>query len=373
MKIVCASDSFKGSLTSMRTAELVERAAKEVLPGARVIKIPVADGGEGTAFAVTQAAGGSMVSTRVHGPLMDSAEASYGMLPEGRAIIEMAAASGLVLVPEEKRDPLITTSYGTGELIRDAMDRGARNITVAIGGSATNDGGMGCMSALGYVFRDGKGHKLAGSGCSLGSVASIDDTEADPRLKQCRFTAMCDVNNPLTGRNGATYVYGPQKGADKETLKILENGMVSYRNVLEKTTGIDCDHIRGAGAAGGLGAALHALLGAKLRPGIEAVLDLTDFDGKIKDADLVITGEGRADSQSLDGKAIHGVAMRAKKAGVPVTAIVGSLGEGWEDLRRCGVSETVTITPAGMSTEESMRRAEELYFDAAKKYFLTLV
>ena len=228
------------------------------------------------------------------------------------------------------------------------------------------------MSALGYVFRDEKGHKLPGSGCSLGSVASIDAGEADPRLDECRFTVMCDVKNPLTGPDGATFVYGPQKGADEESLKILESGMVNYRYVLEDTAGIDCDRVPGAGAAGGMGASLYALLGAKLRPGIEAVLDLTGFDEKIKDADLVVTGEGRADRQSLEGKVIQGVALRAKKAGVPVTAIVGSLGEGWQGLYDCGIKDIVTVAAEGMSIDEAMRRAEELYFDAARKYLLTL-
>lgn len=372
MKIVCASDSFKGSLTSMKAAELIERAAKEVLPGSVVTKIPVADGGEGTAFAVTKAAGGRMVRTKVHGPLMDAVDAAYGLLPDGRVIIEMAAASGLELVPEDRRDPMITTSYGTGELIKDAMDGGSRDITIAIGGSATNDGGMGCMSALGCVFRDEKGHKLAGSGCNLGSVASVDDAETDLRLKECRFTVMCDVRNPLTGPDGATYVYGPQKGADKEALEILEKGMISYRDVLKKNYGIDCDLVPGAGAAGGMGAALYVLLGAELRPGIEALLDLVGFEDRISDADLVITGEGRADSQSLEGKTIQGVALRAHKAGVPVTALVGSLGDGWEGLLGCGVSEIVPVAPADMSREEAMRRAEELYFEAARKYLLTL-
>ena len=372
MKIVCASDSFKGSLSSLRTAELFEKAAKEVSDGFEVLKLPAADGGEGTAYAVTKAAGGEMVSAKVHDPLMNSIEASYGMTGGGRAVIEMAAASGLVLVPEDKRDPLITTSYGTGELIKDALDRGAGDITIAIGGSATNDGGTGCMSALGYVFRDSKGRRLAGSGCSLGDIASIDAGEADPRLRECRITVMCDVNNPLTGPDGATYVYGPQKGADEEALKVLESGMINYRNVLKDATGIDCDTVPGAGAAGGLGASLHALLGAELKPGIEAVLDLCGFDEKIMDADLVITGEGRADAQSLKGKVMQGVARRAEKAGVPVTAIVGSLGEGWEGLLECGIDKIIPTAPEGMSAEKSMRRAEQLYYDTAKKYLLTL-
>lgn len=372
MKIVCASDSFKGSLSSIRTAELFEKAAKEVSAGFDVVKIPVADGGEGTACAVAQAAGGEMISAKVHDPLMNITDASYGILDGGRAVIEMAAASGLVLVPEDRRDPLITTSYGTGELIRDALDRGARDISIAIGGSATNDGGTGCMSALGYVFRDEEGHKLAGSGCSLGSIASVDASEADPRLKECRVTVMCDVNNPLTGSDGATYVYGPQKGADDEALAVLEEGMANYRDVLKDLTGIDCDEVPGAGAAGGMGASLHALLRAELRPGIETVLDLCGFDEKIKDADLVVTGEGMADAQSLMGKVMQGVAKRASRACVPVTAIVGCLGEGWEGLLGCGIDRIIPIAPEGMGIEESMRRAEELYYEAARKFLLTL-
>ena len=356
----------------MRTAELFRKAAEDVSADFEVLALPVADGGEGTSLVVTGAAGGDTVTVKVHGPLMEPVDASYGMLPGTRAVIEMAAASGLVLVPEDRRDPLITTSYGTGELIRDALDRGSRDITIAIGGSATNDGGTGCMSALGYVFRDSGGHKLAGSGISLGSIASIDDSQADPRLREAKFTVMCDVRNPLTGPDGATHVYGPQKGADEESLEILERGMVNYKAVLEKTTGIDCDKVPGAGAAGGMGAALHAILGAELRPGIEAVLDLIGFDGMIRGADLVITGEGRADSQSLEGKVMQGVALRAQKAGVPVTAIVGSLGEGWEGLLECGISKIIPIAPEGMSVEESMDRAEELYYEAAKKYLLTL-
>ena len=372
MKIVCAGDSFKGSLSGMRTAELFEKAAADVAGVFIVLKIPVADGGEGSVCAVTQAAGGEMVAVNVHDPLMNSIEASYGLLEGGRAVIEMAAASGLVLVPEDKRDPLITTSYGTGELIKDALDRGIRDITIAIGGSATNDGGTGCMSALGYVFRDAEGHKLAGSGCSLGDIAEIDVSAADTRLGECRFTVMCDVNNPLTGPDGATYVYGPQKGADEETLEVLESGMAAYSDVLEKTTGIDCGRVPGSGAAGGMGAALYALLGAELKPGIEVVLDLCGFDEKIKDADLVITGEGRADAQSLKGKVMQGVAKRAGKTGVPVTAIVGCLGEGWEGLLNCGISRIIPTAPEGMSVEEAMRRAEELYYETARRYLLTL-
>lgn len=372
MKIVCASDSFKGSLPSIRTAELFKMAARDAGGSFEVIAVPVADGGEGTARAVTEAAGGEMISARVHGPLMDIIDAEYGLLSGGRAVIEMAAASGLVLLPPEKLDPLITTSYGTGELIRDALDKGARSIAIAIGGSATNDGGMGCMSALGYVFRDGEGHKLAGCGASLGSVSSIDAGKADPRLREARLIVMCDVDNPLTGPDGATYVYGPQKGADRETLDILERGMISYRDVLRDMTGTDCGSVRGAGAAGGMGAALHALLGAELRPGVETVLDLAGFDDLLKDADLVITGEGKADSQSLKGKLMQGVAGRARKAGVPVTAIVGCLGEGWEGLLDCGIGQILTISPEWMSREESIRRADELYYETAKKYLLTL-
>jgi len=372
MKFVFASDSFKGSLESSRTADLLEEAAREVFGDIEAVRIPLADGGEGTVDAVLASSDAEAVSVTVHGPLMDMTEAKYALFDDGRAVIEMASASGLTLVPEEKLDPLEATSIGTGELLLDALDKGARDITLAIGGSATNDGGMGFLRALGAVFYDSEGDPLEGRGRDLCRVSRIDLTGLDERLEETQITVMCDVDNPLTGENGATYVYGPQKGADEETLVMLEKGMRNYRDAIRELTGIDCDTVRGAGAAGGIGAALNALLGAKMEPGIDVMLDLTDFDKAAEGADMVITGEGKADFQSLHGKAMQGVGMRAKELGVPVTAIVGCLGEGWEGLFSCGIKKIIPLAHGRISSAEAMRRAEELYSAAAKDYFRSL-
>ena len=372
MKLVFASDSFKGSLESSRAAELLEAAAREVFGDVETVSIPLADGGEGTVDAVLASSDAKAVTVTVHGPMMDMTEAKYALFDDGRAVVEMASASGLTLVPEDRRDPLEATSLGTGEVLIDALDKGARDITIAIGGSATNDGGTGFMKALGAAFYDEEGNELEGRGRDLGKVARIDLSSLDERLSETRITAMCDVDNPLTGPSGATYVYGPQKGADEAALEELESGMRNYSDVIKDLTGIDCDEVAGAGAAGGIGAALFALLGAELRPGIETVLDLADFDKAVEGADMVITGEGRADYQSLRGKAMQGVGRRAKEHGVPVTAIVGCLGEGWDGLFKYGIERIIPLAYGRISPEEAINRAEELYYSAAKTFFLTL-
>lgn len=372
MKFVFASDSFKGSLDSSRTAELLDKAAREVFGDIEVVSIPLADGGEGTVDAVLASSDAKPVTLQVHGPLLDMTEAKYALFDDGRAVIEMAAASGLTLVPEDRHDPLEATSIGTGEVLMDALEKGARDLTIAIGGSATNDGGMGSMKALGAVFRDEEGNELEGRGRDLERVKSIDLSGLDERLKESHITVMCDVDNPLTGPSGATYVYGPQKGADDEALAQLEKGMQNYRDVIKDLTGIDCDEVPGAGAAGGIGAALYALLGAELRPGIETMLDLTDFDKAVQGADMVITGEGRADYQSLHGKAMQGVGMRAMKYGVPVTAIVGCLGDGWEGLYKCGIERIIPLAYGRITPEEAIANAQEMYYAAAKTYFATM-
>lgn len=369
MKLIFASDSFKGSLDSLRTAELLKEAARAVFGEVETVSIPLADGGEGTVDAVLASSNAKAVTVTVHGPLMDTTDAEYALFDDGRAVIEMASASGLTLVPEERRDPLEATSAGTGELLLDALEKGARDITIAIGGSATNEGGMGFMRALGVAFFDEYGNELEGRGSDLAKVAHIDLSCLDKRLTEARLSVMCDVDNPLTGENGATYVYGPQKGADEAALAELERGMQNYRDRIYDLTGIDCDEVAGAGAAGGIGAALYALLGAELKPGIEAVLDLAGFDKAIEGADLVITGEGRADSQSLRGKAMQGVGRRAKAKDVPVTAIVGSLGEGWEGLFSCGIEKIIPLAHGSVSPEDAIARAEELYYDTALKFF----
>lgn len=369
MKFVFASDSFKGSLSSARIAELLDKAAREVLGEIETVKIVLADGGEGTAEAVLASSDAKAVKAAVYGPLMDSAEAVFALFSDGRAVMDMASASGLPMIPEGSRDPLEATSYGTGELVRAALDCGARDITIGIGGSATNDGGMGFMRALGAAFYDSEGRPLEGRGRDLAKVSRIDLSGLDSRLADTRVTVMCDVDNPLTGPRGATYVYGPQKGATEEKLKELESGMRNYRDVIKSLTGIDCDKVKGAGAAGGIGAALYAFLHAELKPGIDIMLDLTGFDDAISGADMVITGEGRADGQSLNGKAMMGVGVRAKAKGVPVTAIVGCLGDGWEGLLGCGIERVIPLADGTVSKEEAIARSEEIYFDKALSFF----
>lgn len=373
MKLVFASDSFKGTLGSAQIAGLLDRAAREVFEDTETVSIALADGGEGTVDAVLASSDAKARTAMVHGPLMDQTEAKFALFDDGRAVIEMASASGLTLIPEERRDPLETTSYGTGELLKAALDAGSRDITIGIGGSATNDGGMGFMRALGAAFHDENGEPLGGRGRDLIRVAGIDLAGLDSRLADTRLTVMCDVDNPLTGEAGSTYVYGPQKGASAEALVQLERGMKKYRDAIARLTGINCDEVPGAGAAGGIGAALYALLGAELKPGIGIMLDLTGFDDALRDADLVITGEGRADFQSLHGKVLHGIGLRAKEKDVPVTAIVGSLGEGWEGLYGCGISKVIPLVQGAVTKEDAMQRAGEVYYDAALSYFRKLL
>ncbi len=369
LKFVFASDSFKGTLSSAETAELLGKAAEEIFPGCCFCGVPVADGGEGTVEAVTAAAGGTIRRLTVCGPLMEKTESFYGELPGGRAIIEMAAASGLPMVPEEKRNPLNTTTYGTGELIADAMERGYRDITVAIGGSATNDGGMGALRALGAVFLDRNGKKLTGCGRELEQVETICLDRLNPLVQDTRFTVMCDVTNPLTGPDGATYTFGKQKGGTPEILDRLEAGMIHYAGCLEAASGKKVREIPGAGAAGGLGAALMAVLHGVLQPGIETVLDLIDFDRLISGADLVVTGEGRMDWQSAFGKVPGGVAARAERKGIPVIALVGGMGPGCEKLYSMGI-QSIMVTPDGpMELKEALERAGELYYGAALRMF----
>ncbi len=368
MKFLFASDSFKGSLTSSRITELLSMAAHEVFADCECIGLPVADGGEGTVTAIVNAAHGSIVSACVHDPLMNTIHAPYGVF-EDKAIIEMAAASGLVLVPEKQRNPLGTSTFGTGELILSALDRGCRDISVAIGGSATNDGGMGCMRALGVRFLDDKENELSGVGSDLASVLRIDTSTIDKRVSECRFTVMCDVTNPLCGRSGATYTFARQKGANSKTLAILERGMQNYRDVIKRQFGVDCDAIRGAGAAGGLGAALNVFCKGKMRSGIDTVLDLIGFDDRLNGIDMVITGEGRADHQSVCGKVMQGVGLRAKAHNIPVTALCGSIGEGAGALYDCGITSLLTIMEDDMTIEYAMTNAEKLYYAAAVRMF----
>lgn len=372
MKFLFASDSFKGTLSSRRTTELLTRAAQEIFPGCECRCLEVADGGEGTTEAVLSAAGGRRMEAMVCGPLWERRKACYAALDGRRAVMEMAAASGLPLVPAELRDPRNTTSYGTGELIRDALDKGFRDLSIAIGGSATNDGGIGCMRALGVRFLDGDGNELSGCGGDLIKIRSIDRSGMDPRLRDTHVTVMCDVTNPLCGENGATRTFGKQKGGTPEILDELEAGMENYRELLRREFGIDMDEEPGAGAAGGLGAALLSFLRAELRSGIETVLDLIEFDKKLEGVSLVVTGEGRADWQSAFGKVMQGVGRRCLRQGVPAVAIVGSMGDGAEQIFDYGIESMITTVNGVMPLEEALERAEELYLGAARRLFRML-
>lgn len=369
MKLLFASDSFKGTLSSEQTIELLSKAAHEVFGSCSCSGVPVADGGEGTTDAVIGATCGEKIPVVVHGPLMETTEAYYGKLDTVRAVLEMAAASGLPMVPGDLRDPRNTTTYGTGEIIKDAMDKGFRDISIAIGGSATNDGGMGCMRALGVRFLDRDGEELEGKGADLIKVAHIDVSGMDERVKHTTFTAMCDVNNPLCGKDGATYTFGKQKGGTPEILDELERGMQNYRDVIIREFGINPDEMPGSGAAGGLGTALLVFLGAALKSGIETVLDLIDFDARLKGVSLVVTGEGRTDWQSCFGKVMQGVGVRCKKQGVPAVALVGGMGEGAEQIMEYGIDSLMTTVNGVMELDEALGNAEDLYYRGAIRMF----
>ncbi|MFO3713287.1 glycerate kinase [Oribacterium sp. P9] len=369
MKFLFASDSFKGTLTSDQTIELLTKAAEEVFGSCETSGVPVADGGEGTTDAVVKARSGEIITVPVHGPLMEMEQGFYGRLSDTEAILEMAAASGLPMVPEEKRNPLNTTTYGTGELLKAALDAGYTEIAIAIGGSATNDGGMGFASALGIRFLDQEGNVLEGRGENLEKVAHIDMSGLDPAVQKAHFTVMCDVTNPLCGPNGATYTFGKQKGGTPEILDRLEKGMQNYRDVIIREFGINPDEIQGSGAAGGLGAALKVFLHAEMKSGIETVLDLIDFDARLEGVDLVVTGEGRTDWQSCFGKVMQGVGDRSAKHQVPVAALCGGLGPDYEKIYAHGISSIMTTVDGPMPLKEALDNASELYYKGAIRMF----
>ena len=369
MRFLFASDSFKGSLSSEKIIELLKESAENVFPGCETRGIPIADGGEGTVDAVIAVTKGEKRVIEVHGPLMENVESSYGIFQGDCAIIEMAAASGLPMVSPEKRNPLNTTTYGTGELIRDALDQGYQKISIAIGGSATNDGGMGAMRALGIRFLDAEGKELEGRGSDLAKVVDIDSTNLHSAVAEAEFTVMCDVNNPLTGPKGATYTFGKQKGGTPEILDELEMGMKNYAMVIQKKFGINVDSIAGAGAAGGLGAALCVFLNAEMKSGIETVLDLIDFDGLLEETDLVVTGEGQIDWQSAFGKVPSGIGQRCQAKGIPAVAVVGGMGSGAEKIYEFGVESIIPTINGAMEMEEALERAEELYRGATERMF----
>ena len=353
-KIVVASDSFKGSLSSMQVADAVERAVLQACPACDVIKIDVADGGEGTMDALQHTLGGQKVCIEVSDPLGRPVRASYVILEDGTtAVVEMAVASGLTLLSPEERNPLETSTYGTGQLIADALNKGCRKFMIGIGGSATNDAGMGMLQALGYRFTDAQGNALCGCGESLEKVASIDASSASPALKESEFIVACDVDAPLYGPKGAAYVFAPQKGADDHMVMELDAGLENMADIIRKVTGKDIRDVPGAGAAGGLGGAFHAFMAAKLQRGAEMILDAIGFDDMIKGADLVITGEGCVDNQTLTGKLPYVVMQHCVKAGIPVAVIGGSVNLD-KDCDIPGFDFIVPVTPSDMKLSDAM-------------------
>ncbi len=322
-KTVVASDSFKGCLSSAQVADAVEKGIHEVYPDSEVVKLAVADGGEGTMEALAATLGGSIVEVQVQDPLGRPITSEYAIVDGTTAVIEMSRASGLTLLKEEERNPMLTSTFGTGQMVADALSKGCRRFIMGIGGSATNDAGTGMLEALGYRFMDAEGNVLKGRGESLGKIKHIDASKAIAGLNEASFIVACDVDSPFCGPKGAAYVYGPQKGATSEMVKELDEGMQAFSRLVYKETGTDIMNIKGAGAAGGLGGALKAFLNADLKKGADMVLDAVSFDQFIEGADLVITGEGKIDGQTLAGKLPYAVARRASSRNIPVIAICG--------------------------------------------------
>ena len=375
MKIIVAPDSFKGSVTALEAAKSIEQGLRRVLPDAIIDKIPMADGGEGTVQSLVDATGGQFRTERVLDPLGNEIEAQYGLLSDGAssyncAVIEMASASGLTLVPTEKRNPLITTTYGTGQLIRSALEAGCRKLIIGIGGSATNDAGAGMAEALGVRFLNADGNPInmiERGGGGLTEIASIDMKGIHPAISETETIVACDVNNPLTGPDGASHVYGPQKGATPEMVKTLDDNLSHFDDILTQTFGQSYDSIPGAGAAGGLGAGLMAFLNARLRLGVDIMIDAVNLRERMKGASLVITGEGQIDFQTAYGKTPVGVAKVAKGSNIPVIAIAGGIGKDAEDVYAKGIDSMLGIVHAPMSLEDAVEDALRLIADTAEQ------
>ncbi|MBI0438133.1 glycerate kinase [Dickeya dianthicola] len=360
MKIVIAPDSYKESLSAQEVATQIEAGFREVFPNASYVKLPVADGGEGTVEAMVAATRGKIVKVNVTGPLGDDTDAFFGLSgDEKTAFIEMAAASGLERVPPHLRNPLLTTSYGTGELIRCALDHGVRHCIIGIGGSATNDGGAGMVQALGAQLLDDAKQPIGFGGAELARLAHIDTRSLDPRIRQCRFEVACDVTNPLTGKLGASAVFGPQKGATEAMVEQLDHALLHYADVIRRDLDIDVEQVPGAGAAGGMGAALLAFCGAELRRGIEIVTEALGLDELVRDASLVITGEGRIDSQTIHGKVPIGVASVAKRYHKPVIGIAGSLTADVGVVHEHGLDAVFSVLYNICSLEEALDNAAD--------------
>jgi len=360
LKIVIAPDSFKESLNASEVALVIEKGIRRADVHADIIKMPLADGGEGTVKALVDSADGTMIEHTVTGPLGKEIRASYGVIDEKIAVIEIAAAAGLDSISEEERNPLATTTYGVGELILHALDQGIRQFLIGLGGSGTNDGGIGMAQALGAEIVDKNGEPVSFGGTGLAEVHHISTQRMDARLKDCTFEVACDVNNPLTGPTGASYIYGPQKGADKDMVARLDQAMEKYGQTIKAELGVDVSETEGAGAAGGLGAGFIAFLDAKLKRGIELISEMTNIESYIKDADVVITGEGKIDDQTVYGKTPAGVAKIAKKHDVPVIAITGANQVTNQGIYEAGIDAIFSIANGPMSLEESLIKSEWL-------------
>lgn len=360
MKILIAADSFKDALPALEVCRAIARGLRRALPQAELLLFPMADGGEGTAEILTYHSRGERIEKEVNDPLFRPVTAGYGLSGDGKAaFIEMAAASGLPLLKQDERSALKTTTFGTGELILDAIGRGAGKILLGIGGSATNDAGMGMAAALGYRFFDKAGERLAAIGENLAKVASIDSSHLQFRPEEIEVEVLCDVDNPLFGEKGAAHIYAPQKGADAGAVERLDEGLRHFAQLLEDKFGRDFAHIPGSGAAGGLGAGAMAFLGGRLRPGIEAVMDYTGFEKQLEGVQLVFTGEGKVDAQTLHGKLIYGITRRAKAAGVPVVALCGALLASPEDIEAIGLKAAFAIQNRPVSLEIALKETEE--------------
>ncbi len=367
MKIVIAPDSFKESLTALEVASAIEIGFKRIFPNAEYVKLPMADGGEGTVQSLVDATQGRLVETVVTAPLGNRVQSFFGLSGDGHtAIIEMAAASGLHLVPMEKRNPCLTTSFGTGELIKQALDLNVRHIILGIGGSATNDGGVGMLQALGLRLLDKDGQSIGFGGAELANITEIQTDGLDPRLQQVQIEVACDVNNPLCGERGASAVFGPQKGATAEMVKQLDAALAHFAAIAERDCGKQISEQAGAGAAGGMGGGLLLLPHVQLKAGVQIVLDNLKLAEQVKDADLVITGEGRMDAQSILGKTPVGVARTAKQFHKPVVAIVGCLREDYDVVYEHGIDAVFPIIRSLGDLPTILKQGEQNLISAAE-------
>ena len=367
MKIIIAPDSFKGSVSALDVAKNIEAAVHSVDVAIETVLMPVADGGEGTVDAIASCVPAQIHKVTVCGPMKEEAEAYYATIEDGKtAVIEMAQASGLPMVPVAERNPLLATTYGTGQLMKDALDRGVKKMIIGIGGSATNDGGAGALNALGASFLDENGKTLSLGGGSLAELKTIDLSQFDKRIYDTEIVVACDVTNPLTGKAGASYIYGPQKGATPEMVEELDQALGHFADVSKEVLNEDFSVCPGAGAAGGLGFALLAFCKAKFAAGIDIVLDVCGFEKELQDADLVITGEGRIDGQSVCGKVLYGIGMRAKKQDVPVIAIGGGVKEDSEALLDCGINAMFSIANGPITLEYAMENGPALIRQVVK-------